>query len=413
MYHITSLTAFDRPKATTIAEIVERITTSAVIKATVSRARKATDPESLRAIKLTLPAFVLGEFKERITNKDFIKSDYLLFDIDHIDEDKINKVRERVERVAYFAFLSPSGSGIKFAIRMSTAVMPDNFRSNYEHYADFFSDLLGVDLDRQTKDPSRKCYYSHDPKCFLNPNVTAYPVLDAKTVQKAENVDIRQVGNEEIRDVCNHLKYTRLSYAEWTVAAMALQEVDNGFELFKMLSVNEYYPNENEDNIRIQWQQCHNVNNITLGSLFWMAMQKGYRRKNKYMAEAPGLYPFIIEKDGSYYRDKNDNFIWVFGWKQIEYLYDIREIRTKDGRDDDGISVMDGGNELVTCLRIDGKEVRIPAQSMTTGSLLKREIAKQLSMHFTQKNSDTYFNMLSEYLHRTKTGAEVKLVRIS
>ena len=192
---------------------------------------------------------------------------------------------------------------------------------------------------------------------------------------------------------------------------MALQSVDSGFELFKLISVNEYYPNENEDNIRIQWEQCHNVNNITLGSLFWMAMQKGYRRKNKYMAEAPGIYPFIVEKDGSYYRDKNDCFVWVFGFKRIEYLYDIREVRTRDGRDDDGISVLDGGNELVTCLRIDGKEVRIPAQAMTTGSLLKREIAKQLSMHFTQKNSDTYFNMLSEYLHRTKTGAEVKLVR--
>lgn len=409
MFHLDSLTKFAEPHKTTIAKIVEIITGDGKVQAICEKVRKSKDRDERRKLKLGLPAFVLGEFSEKIVNKDFVQTEYLLFDIDHLSEEAIPALRTKIDKIAYLSFISPSGEGIKFAIKMKAPVTKDAYASNYDHYMAYFRDYLDVEID-PTKDPSRKCYYSHDPGAHLNPKVEPYPSLKADTVLKVNNVDVATVENDEIADICRYLKETRLSYHEWTICAMSLQDVDNGFNHFLTLSTNNYYK-DSEDNIRIQFQSCKAVQSVTLGSLYWIAMNHGYKRKEKFLKARGTKYPFTVEKNGSYYRDKKDNYTWVFGWKTVEYLYDIREVRTKDGRLDEDVSVYDGGNELMAVLKIDGDECVLPASAITSGSALRSVITKWKSYHIAHGRADQYFNMLSEYLHKTKTGAMVKLAR--
>lgn len=410
MYHIKSLTDFDKPVETNLDAIADIIQRDSQVKTLCQRVRSATNKDEKRAWKFKLPAFVLGEFNGKLKNSDFVRSAHLLFDIDHIDANRIGEVKAEIAKFAALAFISPSGEGIKFAIALQSPILPDSYRGNYEHYLKYFSDLLKVELDPQTKDMARKCYYSHDPDVIYNVNPQKFPVAKYATIQKVNNVDEIHVDEHELKAVCQYLSEYMLTYSEWTTCAMALQGRDDGFALFCILSKNKYYPDDTEQTFRQKYMQCNSAQNISIGSLFWIAMDHGYRRDKKYLRKGGSLYPFEVEKDGSYYRDAKDNYLWVFGFKEIEYLYDIREVKTKDGKIA-GESLLDDVQELQTCLRIDDKEIIIPTASLTSGATLKKEICSQISLHFTHGKSDAYFTMLSEYLHRTKKGAEVKLVK--
>lgn len=409
MLHIKNLTDFAKPESTTLPEIIGRIKNDPKIKAICARVRKATKTDA-RRIKKELPAFVLGEFDGKITNAAFIRSDYLLYDIDNLADDaQVAEIKEKVKPLAALVFVSPSGLGVKFAIRMKTPVDATNYRGNYEHYADYLTDYLGVELDRQTKDPSRKTYYAHDPGVYHNSAPPEYPAAKIVTVDKVNNVDDLNIDKDELADVCAYLADYRLSFMEWTMAAMALQHVDNGLQLFTIISKNKYYK-DSDDVIRRKFVACNSVSRIGLGSLFWLAMEHGYKRNKKFLKSGGTKYPFEIEREGSFYRDAKDNYIWVFGWKQIEYLYDVREIKTKDGRDSSQVDIQDGGSRLLARLKIDHREISIPASALTSGTLLKKEITDVLSLHIVHGRTDNYFDMLSQYLHRTRNNAEVLMV---
>ena len=409
MLYIKNLSEFANPVEISLSEIIRLIKEDKDIKATCQKVRMASNDEMRRKSKFQLPAFVMGEFNERITNKDFIRAKYLLFDIDHIDQVQIIRAKAELKKFALFSFVSPSGKGLKFICPLKDYLTKDNYKGNYAHYANFFSDYLGLELDKQTKDPARKCYFAHDPTCELNPDAKELAIVSKVVVERLSNVDEAHCDNEELTEICRLLQTYPLSYLEWVMAAMALQDVPNGLDLFMILSKNKYYPNDTDDTIRQKFAECNSTDHVSIGTLYHLAMQRGFKRQKKYLLQGGSKYPFSVEKDGSYYRDNKDNYTWVFGFRSIQYLYDVEQNATRDG----GTELIDhlaSETELIACLQVDEKVIYVPASSLATGAQLKKEISKKMSIHFVQLKSDTYFTMLSEYLHRTKPGAVVRAI---
>jgi len=120
--------------------------------------------------KKDLPYFSLSKFgscehkgrfyKKACLNKAFIESNALLFDVDDVVyAEEREKIMRLIGDYVLFLFKSPSGNGIKFAIRLGETV------TNYKDYRLIYKSYLswlgkkGIVCDN-TCDSRRICYLS-------------------------------------------------------------------------------------------------------------------------------------------------------------------------------------------------------------------------------------------------------------
>jgi hypothetical protein len=397
MLKIETLKRFYNPEVTSIVSIVSEIRSSQKIKEMVEKLRREEGDETAqKAIKLEMPAFTLAEFEKDkpITNQHFLRTSHLLFDIDHLSVEQLRRVLKELKEFAYFHFVSPRGYGVKFVIKLEKPLTKDNYEGNYRHYISYFTDLLGVEIDSQTVDLRRLCLYSHDPKCRLNEVAKAFPVVDINLIKRNANIDVSTLDDEEIADVCKFLSTRKLNYDQYSKVAMALNTLgDKGLDYFLLIGRGDDSPDHRHRDWEKKFKDCSSVHSLTIRTLFWVAEEHGYKRNVKFIKGGKGVkYPFEVLDEGSFYRNKEDNLQWVFGWKEIIYKYDI-------------ITNEAAGNKVL--LEIDGEPITVQSSSIPSGSLLKSEISKKYPCHFIHTRSDVFFNMLSEYLFRNRTGKKI------
>ena len=155
--------------------------------------RKESDKDKRKKIKEdTLGYFNIGEFQgNHRGNNDLISTEFMIFDYDHIADslDELKSILESDSSV-YGYFVSPSGDGLKVVYRLEEPVTDKNtYSSLYKYYAQKFKIELGTDPDK-TSDCSRPCYFSYDPKAYLNEYASPLSVdvnLDDIIIQKSLN----------------------------------------------------------------------------------------------------------------------------------------------------------------------------------------------------------------------------------
>ncbi|MBR4845741.1 MAG: hypothetical protein IKU98_04900, partial [Bacteroidaceae bacterium] len=122
-----------------------------------------------------------------------------LVDIDHVEEQEVPALMERIRTDAHtlLAYITISGRGIRILYRWTlsegdamdrqqpqgkanTMRYAEAFRMGNDHYAH----TLGVETDRQCKNPTRLCGLAHDPQAYYNPESVPFVIAPPKSVNK-------------------------------------------------------------------------------------------------------------------------------------------------------------------------------------------------------------------------------------
>lgn len=386
MYKIQSIFNVSDIEETTLPQIVEDLK-SAEMLGICQSVWNAENESDRKSAKRRLPAFTLCEFDGKVDSDHFISSEYLIFDVDKLKtQDETRAMKQIVEKFATLAFISPSRKGFKFAIAMDTPLTKINFRYNEKHWREYISAETGLELDKSYS--SYHTFLSYDVDVFYNPDAVKFNTLDMVAVTSKEDIDPTTLDNEEIADVCDYLSRKKLNYRDWTMAAFALQNIDNGKDYFMKLKAGDTDPDHQHRDWEHKFEQCRNPKDITVASLYWIAANHGYKRKSVYIEDGKGQYnPFILRADGLY-RKVGDNTLRIFGFRTIKQQYNIRD------REGNKVSLIVDDNEIVvkaTAFSSAG-EFRKTLQNLLPGS----------PFMMTSTKSVIYYDMLFNYLDRTK-----------
>ncbi|MEI7996429.1 MAG: BT4734/BF3469 family protein, partial [Methylococcaceae bacterium] len=134
---------------------------------------KQPDKEPYRAAKSTLPCLGFnGTFKSVVNNANFTESSGLFhFDIDGLAPETIETDKAKIAAIpsCVFCFISPSGAGLKGALRVARGLITcdADFKAVFPVVETFFIGL-GFELDASCKDVRRLCFVSYDPNIYVN-----------------------------------------------------------------------------------------------------------------------------------------------------------------------------------------------------------------------------------------------------
>ena len=170
---------------TTVAlnDIIVAIKWDIDLEKTVSKIRAISDLSQRQQLKRQLPYISFCSFKDNLrTNNNFLSTEFLVFDADHVPD--LADLRQRVEAdpEIFMAFTSPSGDGLKFVVRLDSAVTDQAaYRELYAAKVAEYGTRFGVVLDGRVNDPARATFLSHDADLYVNPDSTpVYMMKDAQ-----------------------------------------------------------------------------------------------------------------------------------------------------------------------------------------------------------------------------------------
>lgn len=113
--------------------------------------------------KVFLPAVTFsGTFTERKADKIEEYSKVMCIDIDYLQPDTINALKTKLadDDFVFFAFVSPSGNGLKVLVKINTEAQ--HHKTAFKHLEAYFSEKYEVQIDKSCKDVSRLCFVSSD-----------------------------------------------------------------------------------------------------------------------------------------------------------------------------------------------------------------------------------------------------------
>ncbi len=189
---VTYLKRCTSPSIFKICPLLEALNTIAgdSFQVEIERLRKL-DVESYKAQKKNLPAFSFnGTFTSKVSNACFKQSSELFhFDIDGLDPVTIESDKATLATLPsmVFCFVSPSGKGLKGALRLEHGLVVKNdadFKHVYQHAEKIIKDA-GYTLDKACKDVRRFCFVSYDPLIYVNYDAESFHVPDVAIEIKA------------------------------------------------------------------------------------------------------------------------------------------------------------------------------------------------------------------------------------
>lgn len=149
------------------------------IKNIICSIRSTDDKGERLNLKKQLPYFTFSKFENNYRKNDnFIETDVLVFDCDNLEHEDLIGLKEQLKLnpIIYLAFVSPSGQGLKFAIKTVEQIKDSNlFKEIYLKYKMYFEQEYNLSLDK-TIDPARACFVSYDPDLYLNEDCELIPV---------------------------------------------------------------------------------------------------------------------------------------------------------------------------------------------------------------------------------------------
>ncbi|OYT14617.1 MAG: hypothetical protein B7C24_17355 [Bacteroidetes bacterium 4572_77] len=137
---------------------------------------KSMGPEAYRKLKMRLPYFIGSQFKDNIRRaENFVSAHYFVMDLDHclidLDDEEKLKTKFRDDKRIALMFTSPGAEGLKLVFGFKNPIVNTQVFSNfYTAFAQEFAKHYGLEkyVDFSTKDASRICFFSIDPKAYIN-----------------------------------------------------------------------------------------------------------------------------------------------------------------------------------------------------------------------------------------------------
>jgi len=138
----------------------------------IEKVRAIPDPVARREQKTKLQAVTFGgNFSKRRNMENCLSpTGFLTIDIDHVENiEPIFKSLSQDEHI-WFIFRSPSGDGLKCAVRAEGIKTDDDIKKLYQASERYLIETYNVKIDPTSKDISRLTFVSWDPQLFINPN---------------------------------------------------------------------------------------------------------------------------------------------------------------------------------------------------------------------------------------------------
>ncbi len=126
-----------------------------------------------------LPCVVFsGKFSHRNNESCIEQTKIITLDFDYLPDLELQKQKLKSTPFVYAMWVSPSGSGLKALVKVST----NNHSGHFLALEKYFPNLDGAG-----KDIARVCYESYDPELYINPNSEVYTDI---FIEKREVVKI-------------------------------------------------------------------------------------------------------------------------------------------------------------------------------------------------------------------------------
>ena len=193
------------PESVTMERVVEIIRCDTQLEQRTRQHRislqQSGDPNASTSLKRASPCLAIavrfdgGKRMEHIVEWTGLS----LVDIDHVEEQEVPALMERIRTDVHtlLAYTTISGRGIRILYRWTlpegdamdrqqpqgkanTMRYAEAFRMGNDHYAH----TLGVETDRQCKNPTRLCGLAYDPQAYYNPEAVPFVIAPPKSVNK-------------------------------------------------------------------------------------------------------------------------------------------------------------------------------------------------------------------------------------
>jgi hypothetical protein len=299
-------------------DIIE-IMQDGAMKNLIEAIRTEQDPEQKKKLKMQLPYFVTGVFKESRKNSNMLQMNAMVLDYDHLENPEYFKehILPNLDFVQ-LAFTSPN-RGLKLYIPFSVPIFEEaDFKAVYRYYQGLADNLMKLQSD-PTNDPARATFLSYDDNLYQNPQVNkvnpeiALQLAIAQEVKKAvKQHDYLDVGKTEeiseatMQDILSATEYcakVKMSYHDWTRFGMAIKSAlgDAGKGLWNLFLNNPHFPDEKQITLDRHWASFNRIGKVTYKTIFYIARRYGWKPPHKPVSPMAKLadYPELLELFGT------------------------------------------------------------------------------------------------------------------
>lgn len=187
-----------------LAVILNKIKSDQNLKQLVEKIRSIDDKKERQDFKQTnLPYLCLSQFKKSRSKENFISTEAMVFDADHLED--VEVIIKYIKKWKYTSavFISPSGNGLKIIVKLARPITNnDEYTLVYETIASIIETELNLTLDRSTKDSSRTCFLSYDPDIYINEEAEAFnPDDEANSLSTIKKASTALSKSQEIQRI--------------------------------------------------------------------------------------------------------------------------------------------------------------------------------------------------------------------
>jgi hypothetical protein len=307
---------FDMP----ISQVLDDIRNGAYAK-DVALARTylcAEDKIAYDCIKSQLPAVTFsGAFLSGHTEKECVQyNSVIVIDIDHLQDEELDTVRDSLEKDPYIAtfWLSPSGKGYKglmslvFEDCLNDCPTPERHRIAFKQVFKYLLSNYDIQLDRSGQDISRLCFISYDPDICIKETFESFQVhfdetpfslkdketkpmipvkIDSASWKEIEGKATGYANNAENREILTYI-YKKLkskdlsitnTWENWVKVAFSIASCvhpKKGHELFLDLCRLDHEKHDEEKSEHLIWDAYRkNLGKCSMKTILYLARQQG------------------------------------------------------------------------------------------------------------------------------------------
>jgi hypothetical protein len=162
-----------------LGKIFELIKSDPMIAELVKKIRQINDDKTQKSWKQKLPFFTGALLRDAKNKENFISTEILIFDADHLSEFDFDRLRTELEGSSYTSvvFTSPSGNGLKLIIRLNRQITNIiEYETVYSRMLTYLDKQFNTHFDPVTRDAARACFLSHDPTIYINENADKFDI---------------------------------------------------------------------------------------------------------------------------------------------------------------------------------------------------------------------------------------------
>ncbi len=202
------------------------------------------------------------------------------FDFDHLENPTALKARLTCSPHVVFAFISPSGEGLKVGIAATGITNPDIYRHAWTWlFTVIHKDLADVHVngDAHVKFLNALCYVSDDPDVYSNAQAVpcVIPPLQPTPQRSWIPTTLEYVPVEHaLAAIANH----DADYGTWLTLGMALHSTDAPWARDLWDGWSRQSAKFDEQKQEKSWRSFTRDGKVQIGTLFYLARQQGWTR---------------------------------------------------------------------------------------------------------------------------------------